>query len=463
MTDPKADSADVKSSAANSISVEYLPETMDEIRQYALHGLMRLRVMAQGGMELGGVLYGVRGESALRIKTWRPIECEHAMGPGFQLSDRDAAILERQLRESESNPDLSGMKALGWFVSHTQAGGLTGSDIALFDRFFPQPWQFTLLLQPHKESASKAAFYVREEDGTLRSGPSRHSFIVEPLSAGSSPAKVVERMQVLEPPRTRLPDLPDLPAMPELKMPPIEPKTVEAQTGESRLPVTPEAVPTTAPPTSATPTFPTIDRPRRDMFTMEDTGGGRQIWVWAFLGLLLVVVGVLFAWKPAKPARSIAFHVADSGGQLLLQWDRNAAPVLKAVRGTVDIKDGATFIQLPLDPARLKEGTLRYTRKSGDQEVVMSVYPTDGPPVQESARFVGPPPAQTTLDETEQLRKQRDDLAAEVTKLKEQLKAETARREKLEAQGRTPPAPAGAKKRAAAEKPRAKKRKPTKN
>lgn len=377
-----------------AITVEYQLEAMDEIRQYALYGF---RLLSRGGMELGGVLFGTRNGEALRIQTWRPIDCEHAGGPALLFSDKDHADLLRLLENSRVNPDLSSLEILGWFVSHTRAGcGMTDSDVEIYNHYFPDPFQVTLVLQPLKEAMTRAAFFVREAEGAIKRDSSYKEFTLAPLPLDSTPTKSADRVQVLDAPRPKLPNLASLPDY----------KTTEFRPAE-RLPATEP------------------DMFKTDMFKPNVSFlEGRQIWIWAFMGLLILVVGVVITWKPAVASRSIGLRAEDSNGQLLLKWDPNSPAVQKATRGTLDIRDGVSMVQLPLDAARLKEGSFRYTRQSGDQEVRMSVYPSDGAAVQESTHLVSPGPvaAAAPSDSMTDLRQDRDRLAAENAKLKEQVK-----------------------------------------
>jgi hypothetical protein len=83
------------------LTIEYPLEVMEEIRAAVCDGLRRL---AHGGLEVGGVLFGVRRDTSIRLLTWRPIFCEHALGPSFRLSPRDCAELVHLL---EVDPERS--------------------------------------------------------------------------------------------------------------------------------------------------------------------------------------------------------------------------------------------------------------------------------------------------------------------------------------------------------------------
>jgi len=89
--DQTVSESSVWSASGHAVSIEYLAILMEEVRAYATDGLNRIR---RGGLEVGGVLYGVRNGDRIRILAWRPLDCEHAEGPGFLLSPKDEAALE---------------------------------------------------------------------------------------------------------------------------------------------------------------------------------------------------------------------------------------------------------------------------------------------------------------------------------------------------------------------------------
>src|SRR6266571_4441321 len=91
MSDPSFASWSV---AESPITIEYTLVVLEEIRRAVTEGFQRL---SRGGLEVGGVLYGSREDRTVRVLAIRPIACEHARGPGFLLSDHDAADLANQL------------------------------------------------------------------------------------------------------------------------------------------------------------------------------------------------------------------------------------------------------------------------------------------------------------------------------------------------------------------------------
>src|SRR5271170_1732087 len=89
--------------AESPITIEYSLIVIEEIRHAVAEGFQRL---SRGGIEVGGVLYGTRDGRTVRILAMRPIACEHARGPAFQLSDKDRAALNTQISQDQEDPHL---------------------------------------------------------------------------------------------------------------------------------------------------------------------------------------------------------------------------------------------------------------------------------------------------------------------------------------------------------------------
>jgi hypothetical protein len=109
------------------------------------------RKISHGGVEVGGLLFGLLEEDGPRIDAFRPIACDHASGPSFVLSDIDLERLVVQLDTAASDPELSGLKPVGWFLSRTRSPlQLVERELVLFDYFFPEPRTLTVLVKPER-------------------------------------------------------------------------------------------------------------------------------------------------------------------------------------------------------------------------------------------------------------------------------------------------------------------------
>lgn len=401
MTEPIAESIFGSWSAPEvSQAIEYPLEVMDEIRAAATEGLQKL---ARGGLEVGGVLFGVRRENGLRILTWRPISCEYALGPTLQLSERDRAELRRLIDSAPQDPDLEGLQPVGWFVSHTRSEILLArQDLEIFDGFFPQPWQIALVLRPTQGGVARAGFFVRETDGSLKSDSSYQEFTVTPLHRA---AKLAEA-----------------------------PVPVAKERSNSRLKPEPAVLAPAMPAIARAEPSPTAHVEPPLFRTLERSRNPRG-WMWTLPVILgLIVAGLLVKQRYlVKENQTFFFHVYETGGTVQIEWDQNAAPVRNAHLGAIDVKDNGETKRYPLADEALHSGRMPYVRHGGDLEIRMTVYPVGFSPVQQFAHFLDPGPiAQPgATPEIEQLRKERDQLEAQVNQLKEDLRKErTSRRRK---------------------------------
>src|SRR5206468_3004481 len=78
----------------------------------------------------------------VRVTATRPIDCEHARGPAFLLSDKDKSALSHQLARDQRDPCLAGLIAVGWYLSHTRSEiTLNEPDLEIYSTFFPATWQ----------------------------------------------------------------------------------------------------------------------------------------------------------------------------------------------------------------------------------------------------------------------------------------------------------------------------------
>ena len=362
---------------------------MDEIRAAAIEGLQKL---ARGGLEVGGVLFGSRREAGIRILTWRPIFCEYALGPTLQLSMRDRGELTRLLDASPGDPDLRGLEPVGWFLSHTRSEILLSpTDVEIFNFFFPEPWQVTLVLHPTQAGPASAGFFVRETDGTLKTGSSYQEFVIKPLHRT---ARTAETPSTAAKDRLVAPPPPQIPAAATRVRPA---KAVQS------------------------PLFRTLERP-----------ASRRPWLAIVPVLLgLIVAGVLVKEKYLPVTNQpFAFHVNDSGETLQVEWNQNAPSIRNAHVGVIDINDGGETKRYSLNDDELHSGKMTYLPHSRDLELRMTVYPMGSTASQEFVRFLDPGPVAppVPLAEVEQVRKERDQLEVEVNQLKEELRKERTTR-----------------------------------
>jgi proteasome lid subunit RPN8/RPN11 len=410
MTETKFGSWNV---AESPVTIEYSLVVIEEIRHEVAEGYQRL---SRGGIEVGGVLYGSRDGRTVRIMAMRPIACEHARGPGFLFSDNDRAALHAQLLQDQQDPQLQGLMAVGWFLSHTRSEiSLNESDQEIFSIFFPAPWQITMVVRPGRGGAMRAGFFVRETDGTIKTGQSYQEFNFPDRLAGLFERPIGER-----PPRDRgdrghRTDRPTpsfyraesaaLAPIPH-ELPAVDPASLQSA-GPQLLPPRP---------------------PRRRWPLLV---------MWATAVLVLVILGLRYFMPVAGGAEPVSLAVVERDGQLLIQWNHSARPVATATGGSLDVTDGAESRTFPLTRQMLAAGNFTYQRKTGDIEVRLSVDNPETGKVQESSRFLGRPPeaaaaAVANQKDVAELEKRRTELQAEIDRLRRENQAQSARIQQLE-------------------------------
>ncbi len=349
--------------------IDFRIAVMEEICACAIDGLTRFR---HGGIEVGGVLYGTFEDGRPRVAAFRPLECEHAFGPRFVLSDKDRAALKELLAAPLHDAALQGLVPVGWYHSHTRSDiSLSARDMEIYDGSFPEPNQIALLVRPDEFEPARAGFFFRENGGaTVHTLSSYAEFFVQPRRHG------LDQPAVAPPPST----------------PPTEKKRTRRQTTEELA----ESLFTA----EAAPLEPEVPRARRRVFDGPlDVPGFARIrppsyrWLWLLPVCLLVLAGGAGAAKYymySTPA-PLSLWVADVGGQLLIEWDRSSRPVREAESGTLDILDGKQPIEMRIDGDRLREGSIDYERKSDSIDVRLRVTGKDGKTAEETIRFLGQP------------------------------------------------------------------------
>ena len=319
--------------------VEYDLRVLEEIRFLVVDGFNKV---PHGGLEVGGVLFGTHEGTTVRIAAFRELDVEHRSGPSFTLSEKDEAQLRELLQAPDTDPDLAGMQALGWYHSHTRSEiHLSSADLALHDAYFAEPWQLALVLKPFKWDPTRAAFFARGSDGAISNAADPEEFEVEPLRAPSAEDQAGDGD---EPRREPEGDVEIIPAMAALPEPAVAPAVVLAPPVETPRSFQPAAAPGLR---------------RR-----------RTLW-WSAAGvaaLVAVAVGTagLLRSRSDSPFR---IQLADRNGQLLISWDRTAAEVEQARSAQLAIDDGEQGIALELTPEQVRRGSVTYVRNSGSVTV----------------------------------------------------------------------------------------------
>ncbi len=390
--------------AESPVTVEYSLAALEDIRQEVVQGFQKF---ARGGVEVGGILYGERDVHAISVLAMRPIQCEHARGPDFLLSGSDRAVLERQIRQQFEDSRLEGMCCVGWFLSHTRSDVmLSDSDLEIYSAFFGAPWQVTLVIRPGRGGSMRAGFFVREQDGSVRSQRSYLEFTI-PGQATASDSPLSPEPGLVEP---------------------EGPVYAPSERGTATLPVRRETIGTLE-----SKELETWDGPR--FLPARRASGGRWLWLAGWLAVVtaLAIVSLQYFGILTPRAVPISLAVEERDGQLQIEWNRDANPVAAAAQGSLDITDGGDVHTVALTPQDLARGSFFYYRNSGDVQVRLVVTASSGKKLaEEASRFMGRPPMNVDPNELQDLQSQRDEAQAEVEQLKQENDALAERVQELE-------------------------------
>lgn len=338
---------------APPLRIEYSAGAIEAVRAAAVDGLYKL---ARGGLDVGGLLLGRKDGDTVRILDSLPVACEHARGPSFLLSANDETALSAQLASLAPAADASGLTLAGWYRSNTRGGlRLTAEDLALWDRCCPQPWQVALVLHPERLKPTRAAFFLRPPGG----------WAGEP-----APCRVVELTPPVKAP----------PAPATASPPPLAEAPQDAAASPAAAPQQEDDSP--AAPTASQ--SPAGWRPaeRRPAF-----------WLLFALAWCIAAAALAFGlreyWLPPANA-PLRLRLAESSGQLFVEWDPADARVRAAESGTVEVDDGGWRSTYRLSAGQARGGSLTYIRTAPDVAVRLRLALPDGRVVEGVSRIAAP-------------------------------------------------------------------------
>ncbi len=293
----------------------------------------------------------------VEVAAERPIECAHAAGPAFILSEEEIASVAAFLERTRFDAELAAFSVVGFWVSHTRSNiGLTLDDQELYKRLFPYPWQIVLVVKPENASTTRATFIFRA-NGRVQPNERWHEFGAD----GSLPAAV--------------PRSPEVEPLNE-KYQPIAP---ERRSGLLEAPPTVAAFAQTAassPMRRMSGVWPMVLL----MFGSAAAGGALTYYLRDF-------------WQPAATLKGhdpdLNLEIFETASGLLIHWNSNAVEIQDASRGELDIQEGGDTRSLPLSLTSLRHGFLTYKTRRGNARVTIKIFGHDGAVEHASAYYPG--------------------------------------------------------------------------
>lgn len=174
--------------------------------------------------------------------------------------------------------------------------------------------------------------------------------------------------------------------------------------------------------------------------TVPPPAANRSWAKWAVLGLFLLTgaATVFHLWRTSQTAEAASLKIEEVDQSLLISWDNSSPAIANADRAVLRIVDGSTVRSVPLSMTSIRSGAVTYMRQADDVEVRLTLYRNNQPGTQSFAHFVGASPARTAAPANATAKtpatpqnRQRLQLQSEVARLRETLKVESDRAERL--------------------------------
>lgn len=327
------------------------------------------RRIPHGGVETGGLLFGAWNENGLRIEAFRLIHCQHAFGPSFVLSEGDLQSLREQLASYESDEDLRGLRAVGWFIGHTRSPlQMNDREAAWFDEFFPGEGSVAVLVKPERFQPTRFGFLMRDENGHMERDATRAAVIL-PLSAQMA---VPSRKPFSSIPVADKVEVEVIPVEAEVEAPAPEPPSAPLQPAPGRVtrvraarPPRPAAVPEISTVESGEVAFPYATLPpyQRPIERRKNTTFG---WKSVAILVLAAVLGCMAGyWAYLQlPSPVIPVSVREQRGQLVVEWP--SAQTENIDYAALQINDGQW---ISLSSSEKTAGRAVVTVPSGDVKI----------------------------------------------------------------------------------------------
>src|ERR1035437_7311555 len=425
MTESSTGSTTVTWSAPECpFTVESSARVLDDIRLAVTDAFFSL---PRGGAEIGGILLGKFDHGRLVIGDYAALDCEHAHGPSFTLSQPDEARLT-ELLSAHAN-GAGGLRPVGWYHSHTRSGiSLSDGDLEIHQRFFPESWQVALVMKPHTFEPARIGFFFREADGSVHASASYREAVLDALPIRQMPFGA-----------------PTAPLLNDHSARRYRPDPVAAPV----LDLAPAAAPPEAPEAAIPLPEPAAAELPVPKFLIESASSSPRwmvvgIGIVAILGILgaafqvrqMWLPQVLAAMRPAPavppPPPALGLNTIDREGQLQINGNGTPAAVRRASDAVLEITDGGPLpVAIQLDAAHLETGSFTYARTSEKVDVKLIVHRKNGPDLREVTSFLGKPPDRKPAEDPE-AQKQREEMVKQAAKLKTDLNSQAAKTEKLE-------------------------------
>ena len=339
-----------------------MPETLDAIRRDAANSFLSL---PRGGLEIGGVLFGVKDNDIVRVAAYRKLVCDHVFGPTFTLADNEERRVGELIASSGDDPLLRGFAPVGWFRSRTRSELIFDEqDHQILERWFPEEWQTALVIRPELNYGARGAVFFRNrENASQVMGSVEFSIGKDGRLLPAAPREVITPLSPAPPP---------LQAQPAPRPPqphPAEPDELPVMLGPIRESSAPPPV-----------------RPAG----WSAPSVAAAVFVALLAGAAGGVAGSLTYGERFLRGDRIALVAAEHEGQVHIEWNRSATQVLEARTAMLEIRDGESLTPIMLDREVLRRGSIFYQRHNTRVDITLRLQDERSQNSSELISFVVP-------------------------------------------------------------------------
>jgi hypothetical protein len=205
-----------------------------------------------------------------------------------------------------------------------------------------------MVIRPSQLGPAEVGFFFRELDGSINSKASYSTFTVDPLA------------------------------------PPIASVKPDPE---------PVSIPQAQPETHPTPAFKRAAL--RNFPTARPAARTRTKWLWLATSVVLALLGIGMLTgifhdpRASHGSPTLNLRAYDHGGQVRIEWDRSAAPILSARKASLFVADGDEALETEVSPELLHHGSMVYQRKTSNVEIRLWVSGAESGPVQEWTKLIG--------------------------------------------------------------------------
>lgn len=350
------------------------------------------RRIPHGGIETGVLLVGERTADGVRIDSFRPIECEHASGPSFNLSERDLEKLREQLRLLGHGREDVNSAVLGWCIAHTRSDvALNARERELFDELFPGPRELTIIAKPERFKPTRFGFFIRDADGAYDSNAADSSLVLPPppknarrgnrvsepepiIARPAREAKTVEPAELFQDVLASEPEL----TTETTGMPPIAEEATPATsdvTDETTARSAPALEEITAPAAITAPPNASAAAPHPQMvlhplpLRAAKRRSPADVFTWIAAAAAVVIAAIAgYGFYLRSAGESIPITVTPHGTTIIASWPVSFTHNADSV--AVRINGGAP---IPLSPPQKRSGTYALNGSGGDIRIEVDV------------------------------------------------------------------------------------------